>query len=73
MSIFIIQPLRVLLQVMDPTMRTVAKASVDVANLATNTAHPADCGYFTLFQKDASGPDSMDEKTQQKLWVQRME
>ena len=73
MSMFVIQPLRFLLQFMDPTMRTAAKAGVDVADLATNAAHPGDRGYFTLLQKDASAPNSMDEKTQQKLWVQSME
>ena len=72
MSTFIIQPLRFLLQFMDPTMRTAAKAGVDVANLATNKAHPGDRGYFTLLKKDASAPDSMDERTQQNLWVQTM-
>ncbi len=72
MSTFIIQPLRFLLQFMDPTMRTAAKAGIDVADLATNKAHPGDRGYFTLLKKDASAPDSMDEKAQQNLWVQTM-
>ena len=73
MSRLVIQPLRFLLQFMDPTMRTAANAGVDVADLATNKAHPAERGYFTLLKKDASAPDSMDEKMQQKLWVQTIE
>ena len=73
MSKFIIQPLRFLLRFMDPTMRNAAKAGVDVADLATNNVHPGDRGYFTLLEKDISAPDSMDEETQQKLWVKSME
>ena len=57
---------------MDPTMRAAAEAGVDVADLATNKAYPGDRGYFTLLEKDASAPDSMDERTQQELWVQSM-
>ena len=73
MSMFIIQPSRFLLQSMDPTMRTAAKAGVDVADLATNKAHPGERGYFTLLKEDARAPDSTDEKAQQKLWIQSME
>ena len=58
---------------MGSTMRTAAKADVAIADFATNTAHTGDRGYFTLLQEDASRPGSMDEKTQQKLWVQSME
>ena len=54
-------------------MRTAANASVDVVDLATNRAHPGDRGYFTLLEKDVSSPDSMDEETQQKLWVKSIE
>ncbi len=54
-------------------MRSAAKAGVDVADLATNEAHPGARGYFTFLNKDASSPDSMDEETQQKLWVKSME
>ena len=53
-------------------MRTSASAGVDVAELATNKAHPGERGYFTLLEKDASSPDSMNEETQQKLWVQSL-
>lgn len=73
MSKFIIQPLRFLLRFMDPTMRTAAKAGIDVADLATNKAYPGERGYFTLLEKDVSAPDSMDEETQQTLWVKSME
>ena len=72
-SLLVIRPLRFLLRFMDPTMRTAAKAGVDVVDLATNKAHPGDRGYFTLLKKDVSAPDSMDEETQQKLWVKSME
>ena len=54
-------------------MRTAASAGVDVVDLATNKAHPRDRGYFTFLEKDVSSPDSMDEETQEKLWVKSME
>ncbi len=73
MSKFVIGPLGFLLRFMDPLMRSAAKAGVDVADLATNKAHPGARGYFTFLNKDASSPDSMDEETQQKVWVKSME
>lgn len=69
----LIQPLRFLLRFMDPTMRVASQAGVDVIDLATNNAHPGDRGYFTLLKKDVSAPDSLNEETQQKLWVKSME
>ena len=54
-------------------MRTAAKAGVDVAGLAMNTAHAGDRGYFTLLQKDASAPDSMGEEMQQRIISRRSE
>ena len=54
-------------------MRTAAQAGVDVANLATNNAHPGKRGYFTLLKKDVSAPDSLNAETQQKLWVKSLE
>jgi hypothetical protein len=51
---------------MDPTMRTTAEASVDVINLATDQTKEQ--GYYTLFRKDTSSPDSLDESKQQQLW-----
>lgn len=62
MSKFVIRPLQFLLRFMDPTMRTAAKAGVDVVDLATNKAYPGDRGYFTLLKKDVSAPESMDEE-----------
>ncbi|KAL8733398.1 MAG: hypothetical protein Q9181_003606 [Wetmoreana brouardii] len=73
MSRFIIQPLRPLIRLMDPTMRTSAEAGVDVIDLATRTAHPQERGYFTLLKPDASAPDTLDEKTQQKLWEKTLQ
>ena len=73
LSWLVIRPLRFLLRFIDPTMRTVAEASADVVNLATNNAHPNDRGYFTLLKKDTSSPDSMEEGTQQKLWSSTLE
>lgn len=73
MSTFIIQPLRPLLRFMDPTMRTSGEAGSDVVDLATNKAHAHERGYFTLLEKDASAPASMDEEKQQGLWKKTMQ
>lgn len=73
MSKLVIQPFRFLLRFIDPTMRLASQAGVDVIDLATNKAYPGDRGYFTLLKKDVSAPDSLNEETQQKLWVKSME
>jgi len=73
LSMFIIRPLRPLLRFMDPTMRLSAEAGADVIDLATEKAHPRERGYFTLLEKDASAPDSMDEETQQGLWKKTLQ
>ena len=73
MSIFVLRPLRFLLRFVDPKMRVAAEAGADVVDLATNKAHPGDRGYFTLLKRDASAPASMEEETQQKLWIKTME
>lgn len=73
MSRFIIQPLRPLLRLMDPTMRTSAEAGADVIDLATNKAHPGERGYFTLLRKDDSSPESQDKEKQRNLWVKSAE
>ncbi|MCJ1247586.1 hypothetical protein MMC30_004801 [Trapelia coarctata] len=73
MSKFVVRPLRPILRLMDPTMRTAAEAGTDVADIATNKASPGERGYFTLLKKDSSSPDSKDEEKQQKLWVKSAE
>jgi hypothetical protein len=72
-SRFFIQPLRPLLHLKDPTMRTSSEAGYDIAELATNKAFPGERGYFTLLKKDISSPDSMNEKGQEKLWMKTIE
>jgi hypothetical protein len=69
MSKFVLRPLRPLLRLMDPTMRTAAEAGADFVELATNNASPGERGYYTLLKKDTSSADSKDEDKQQKLWV----
>ena len=73
MSKYIIQPLRPLLRLMDPTMRTAAEGAIDVIDLAMRKAHPQDRGYFTLLTKDVSAPESMDEERQQMMWVKSLQ
>lgn len=73
LSIFVIRPLRPLLRFMDPTIRTSAEAGTDVIDLATEKAHPHERGYFTLLEKDASAPESMDEAKQQALWKETLQ
>lgn len=70
LSKIIIRPLKPLLQLMDPTIRTAAEAGQDVARLAINEAVPSERGYFTLLKKDESPPESLDERKQEHLWIQ---
>ena len=72
-SKLVIQPLRPLLRLMDPTMRTSGEAGIDVIDLATGAAHPQERGYFTLLMKDVSAPESLDEKKQQDLWEKTLQ
>ena len=73
MSKFVIQPLRPLLKLADPTLRTSNKAAADVTGLATGAAYPRQRGYFTLSKKDDSSIESRDEGKQQVLWDKTME
>ncbi|ROV92173.1 hypothetical protein VMCG_09281 [Cytospora schulzeri] len=70
LSKIVIRPLRPLLQMMDPTMRTSAEAGQDVARLAINEASPNERGYFTLLKKEESSPESLIEQKQERLWLQ---
>ncbi|KAH9992266.1 NAD(P)-binding protein [Xylariaceae sp. FL0662B] len=65
---FILQPLKPLLRLTDPTMRTAAEAGVDVIELAVKL-DPHERGFFTLLKKDQSSPESLDVEKQQKLWT----
>jgi hypothetical protein len=70
MSKFVIQPFRLVLSLMDPTMRTSDQAAADVIELTTdNTKEP---GYYTLLHKDTSSPDSLDVAKQQQLWTKTL-
>ena len=62
-----------LLRYMDPTIRSVTKAGVDVADLATGKASPGVRGYFTLSKEDVSAPGSLDEEKQGELWGRSLE
>ena len=73
LSKFVIQPLRPLLRLLDPTMRTAREAGADVIELATNAAHPGARGYFTLLKADKSSADSLDTEKQRKLWAKSLE
>lgn len=73
MSKYIIRPMRPLLRLADPTMRTSSEAGTDVAKLATNEASPGVRGFFTLLKEDFSSPDSLNEKIQEDIWEKTLE
>lgn len=52
-------------------MRNVADAGWEVADITLNY-NPGKRGYFILCSERESSLDSMDETTQQKLWVQTL-
>ncbi|KAL7624892.1 hypothetical protein AAE478_004106 [Parahypoxylon ruwenzoriense] len=70
---FALQPLRPLLRLADPTLRTSADAGADVVELATNKAYPGERGYLKQLKREPSSPDSLNEDNQQKLWVKSAE
>jgi hypothetical protein len=74
MQKFVMKPFMfVINHLADPTFRSSAAAGVDVAELATNTAHPGERGYFTMLKKDKSDPITMDEDVQQRVWRKSLE
>ncbi|KAF2688560.1 NAD(P)-binding protein [Lentithecium fluviatile CBS 122367] len=73
MSKFFIQPMRPLLRLADPTMRTSSEAGIDVAKLAINEASPGSRGFFTLLKEDKSSPDSLDTNVQEAIWEKTLE
>ncbi|KAF2710657.1 short-chain dehydrogenase [Pleomassaria siparia CBS 279.74] len=73
MSKFVIQPMRPLLRLADPTMRTSREAGIDVAKLATSEESPGVRGFFTLLKKDTSSPDSLDSVVQEAIWKKTLE
>ncbi|PYI05735.1 hypothetical protein BO78DRAFT_446881 [Aspergillus sclerotiicarbonarius CBS 121057] len=73
LSRLVIRPLRPLLRLMDPTMRTAAEAGVDVIELAVSKDYAGEAGFFTLLKKDDSSPESQDGEKQQRLWRKTLE
>ncbi|KAI5919049.1 short-chain dehydrogenase/reductase-like protein sdr [Camillea tinctor] len=65
---FVLQPLRPLLRLKDPSMRTAADAGADVTALVLNTAKANERGYFKLLNKESSSKLSLDEAKQEKVW-----
>lgn len=68
LSKLVVRPLRPLLRLVDPCIRTSAEAGTDVARLAINEASPNERGHFVLLEKSESSPDSLDERKQEELW-----
>lgn len=73
LSKLVVRPLRPLLRLVDPCVRTSADAGIDVARLATNEASPNERGHFILLEKSESSPESLDEKKQEGLWKKSAE
>ena len=73
MSTLVIRPLRPLLKLTDPTMRTSKEAGIDIAKLGLNEASPGVRGFFTMLKEDTSSPDSLDQKVQETLWAKTLE
>jgi NAD(P)-dependent dehydrogenase (short-subunit alcohol dehydrogenase family) len=69
----IIRPLRPLLRLVDPTMRTAGDAGSDVIDLAVGSEYLHAKGYYTMRKKDESSEESRDEKKQEALWRKTVE
>lgn len=73
LSKIVVRPLRPLLRLVDPCVRTSADAGIDVARLAINEAAPNERGHFVLLEKTESSPDSLNEGKQERLWQKSAE
>lgn len=73
LSKLVVQPLRPLLRLVDPCVRTSADAGTDVALLAINEAAPNERGHFILLEKTESSPESLQEEKQERLWQKSAE
>lgn len=69
----VIQPLRPIMRLRDPTLRTANEAGVDVIEIATGRVDPGERGYFTLLKKDKSSAESNDKAKQDGLWKKSVE
>ncbi|CAG8305299.1 unnamed protein product [Penicillium salamii] len=69
----IIGPLRPILRLLDPTMRTATAAGKDAIELAVGQRFEGTSGYFTLLEKDKGPADSLDEEKQIALWEKTVE
>ncbi|KAI0847235.1 NAD(P)-binding protein [Daldinia vernicosa] len=70
---FVLQPLRPLFSLANPSYRTAAAAGTDVIELATNNTYPGERGYLFTLKKEPSSPDSYNEEKQEKLWIKSAE
>ncbi|KAL2170265.1 hypothetical protein VTG60DRAFT_5041 [Thermothelomyces hinnuleus] len=64
----VLKPLRPLLSLLDPLLRTAAAAGVDVAELATGHAHPGKRGFYTLLKESKSSEESLKVDKQEAVW-----
>ncbi|KAI1805043.1 NAD(P)-binding protein [Daldinia bambusicola] len=70
---FVLQPLRPIFRLANPSYRTAADAGIDVVDLATNNVYPGERGYLLTLKKEPSSPDSYNEDKQEKLWTKSAE
>ncbi|KAI0536158.1 hypothetical protein GGR58DRAFT_405125 [Xylaria digitata] len=73
MQRFVLQPLRPVLRLVIPDVRSSADAGIDVASIVLNRKHTGECGYLRLMVPGPSSAESLDQAKQQKLWVKTAE
>ncbi|TGJ87167.1 hypothetical protein E0Z10_g1586 [Xylaria hypoxylon] len=73
MQRFVLQPLRPVLRLMVPDVRSSADAGMDVADIVLNRKYADERGYSRLMVPGPSSTESLDEAKQQKLWVKTAE
>ncbi|KAI0403370.1 hypothetical protein F4802DRAFT_294510 [Xylaria palmicola] len=69
MQRLVLQPLRPLLQLMIPGVRSSADAGADVAELVLNQKHADERGYFRLMVPGPSSAESLDVVKQERVWT----
>ncbi|KAF2973145.1 hypothetical protein GQX73_g274 [Xylaria multiplex] len=73
MQRFLLQPLRPVLRLVIPDVRSSADAGIDVAGIVLNRKHTGERGYLRLMIPGPSSAESLDQAKQQKLWVKTAE
>ncbi|KAF2728577.1 short-chain dehydrogenase [Polyplosphaeria fusca] len=70
---FFFRPLRPLISLLNPAVRSAAAAAPGLIDLALRRAHGGERGHFKLLTKEEGSPASLDVEKQELLWTKTIE